>query len=127
MTRVHHEDDVIYEVAFESNVLVAGEDDDRTDEELVAAVEERTTVAEDMTFPDWTVFVSDPPDAETLRYVDTATRINVFAPYGTDVFPEIRNRVEIDGEDEHFWRSMVHSSPTHPDDFDREIHLDLTE
>lgn len=133
MTKVHHTDTVVYEVALNSHPLVVGEDDERGDEELIEAVEGRTETADDIDWPDWTVFTSDPPDDETLRYVNTTSRINVRAPRDMeahktdrDVFDEVTDRVEIEGFGSRHM-SMSYWPVTHEDDFDGEIHLDLGE
>lgn len=133
MTKVHHTDDVVFEVAINDHPLVVGEDDDRSDEELIENVRRRTETADDIEWPEWTVFVSDPPDAETLRNVNTATRINVLAPYDLgahqkeyDVFDAIAERVEIEGYNVEN-AAMSCPGATHQDDFDGDIHLDLTD
>lgn len=128
-------DTVIYAVALNEHPLVAGEDDDRSDEELIAEVRDRTAVTEPLEWPGWAVFESDPPDDETLRYVNTASRINVKALFEEgiwdahkkcrDVFDAIAELVEIDG----FGidnASMSHYGAVHIDDFDGEVHLDAT-
>lgn len=131
MTLIEPDSTVVYEIAIGSHPLVVGEDDDRSDEELVAAVEERTEVADELDFPGWDVFVSDPPDMETLRYVDTVSRINVRAPYGVgshkkkyDIFDAVADHLTIEDFPSDDW-GMSCWSPTHEDDFDREIHLDM--
>ena len=133
MTEIHHTDIVIYEVALCEHPLVVGEDDDRTDEELIKGVEERTETSDDLNWPEWAVFVDDPPDMETIRYVNTASRINVRGPYGIgghkkdrDVFDEIIDRIEIEGWDIS-QAEFSHWGPTHPNDFEGVVHLDLTE
>lgn len=125
MTRLHHTDDVVYEVALNEHPLLVGEESKQTDDELRTNVEERTEVSDGMNWPAWFVFVSHPPDGGLVRYVNTATRINVLAPYETDVFEEIASRVEIEGFDMDN-AEMSHWGATHPNDFNGEIHLDLT-
>lgn len=59
----------------------------------------------------------------------TAGRINIKSQYeGCDPFEEITDRVEIAGWNR--WPDEVHMShwgATHVDDFEGDIHLDLTE
>lgn len=135
MTLIDQDSTVVYEVALNDHPLVVGEDDDRSDEELIGEVEERTSVADDLDFPDWSVFVSDPPGEEALRYVNTKSRINVLVRYNEmeahnkknrDVFDEVEDRIEIEGVDMERM-AMSCPGPTHIDDFDRHIHLDLTD
>lgn len=127
MTTIGHLDEVVCTVAINDHPLIVGESDDRSDDELVEAVESRTETADDLTFPGWDVFESDPPDDETIRYADTPSRINVLTRYGdeTDVFEEVADRIEIDGFDMEE-AAMSHPSAVHADDFDGDIHLDLT-
>lgn len=136
MTKVSTDDDVILCVALNEHPLVVGEDDERSDEELIEAVTARTTVDEPLSFPGWTVFVSDPPDDELLRYVNTKGRINVKLPYDgevehahqekMDVFDVVASHLHVDG-----WSvddaAMSHYGPVHPDDHDYDVHLDLTQ
>lgn len=133
MTEIHHEDDVIYRIAMNEHPMHVGEDDDRTDEELVEEMDSRTETAGDLDFPGWMIAVSDPPDMETLRYPIFKTRINVLAPYDMshhkheyDVFDAVAERIEIEGFDVE--NAAMSSFPVeHPDDFDGDVHLDLTD
>lgn len=132
-------DTVVYQLAYCEHPLVVGEDDDRTDEELVEAVEKRTTVDDDMEFPGWKVFVSDPPDAETLRYVNTKTRVNIKGifeeiPVGhkterdiVDVFTDHVKIDDFDGPSFGVAGPNIDVWTRHIDDFDGDIHLDITD
>lgn len=121
---------IVYPVSINNHPLVVGEDDDRSDEALIEAVEERTETAGDFDFPGWAVFVSNPPDEERLRYVNTKGRINVLAPPDRDahkkrrdVFDEIDDRLDVDGFDQ---GAMSYMDQIPVDEFDGEIHIDAT-
>jgi hypothetical protein len=139
MTKIAEGDTVIYRVALNDHPLIVGEDDERPDEELVAAVEERTTTVGGLEWPGWTVMVSDPPGEEKLRYVNTPTRINVKARYwngeeSVNPFEAIAERVDIEDFDIR-QAAMSHPVPTYqldfhgkaPADFEGDVHLDLTD
>lgn len=137
MTRVGVDDTVVYEVALNDHPLAVGEDDDRTDEELIADVAERTETADGLDWPDWMVAVSEPPDddMERIRYVTTTSRINVRVDFSDvevdhdiNVFEEIEDRLDIEdypGHDEK--PAMSHWGATHEDDFQGDVHLDLAD
>lgn len=136
MTLIGEGDTVVYEVALNEHPLVVGEGDDRPDEELISDVTGRTTIGGPLDWPEWTVFESDLPDADRLRYVNTATRINVKAVYGEsiwgahtrlrDVFDAIAEHVEIEGFN--FGEAAgSHWGATHIEDFDGDVHLDVTD
>jgi hypothetical protein len=134
MTLVAPDSTVVYSLAMGEHPLVVGKDDERTDEELIEEIERRTTIDDPLTWPEWTMFVSDPPDGETLRYVNTASRVNVKVEHGDypgahkkerDVVDVMLDHVEIEGWDIET-AAWSHFGATHIDDFDGEIHLDLT-
>lgn len=140
MTLVDADSTVVYEIALCEHPLVVGEDDDRTDAELIAWVEERFEVTDDaLSWPEWMVMKSGPPNAETLRYVNLASRINVKAEYTDaqigptderiDTFEEVYRRIDFDDECYPAVErpELSHWGPTHCEDFDGKIHLDLTD
>jgi len=116
---------VVYRVALNSHPLTTT-NTERTDEELIAQVERRTTV-EGMDFPEWVVRRSDPTDRQLVRYANTDSRINVKARRGAvDHFEEIAQRLTIRGFDVDN-AAMSNPPPTPIEDFDGTVHLDLTD
>lgn len=126
MSKITPDSTVVYRVALNDHPLIPEAGDDRSDEELVTAVEEATTADAGLDFPGWTVEVSDPPGKPPIRYVTTDGRINVRSERATiDPFEEIRKRLYVEGFDVRS-AAMSYPGPVHADDFDGEVHLDLS-
>lgn len=110
----------VYAIALNEHPLIVGADDERTDEELIEAVEERTEADIDI---EWSVCVSDPGgDFERLRYVTPAHRFYVRSnEESDDVFDAVADAIDVEGFD---IESAAMSHYGEVEDYD-EIHIDL--
>lgn len=128
------QDKVVVEVTIEEQPLSVKKGDELyqlSDEELIEKVEEATETSDDIDWPEYGVYVSNPSFAEKVRYVNTKSHINVLVEKDSDVnvFEEVEKRVEINVSGQIRFKELGKSSlrVIPYEDFERKIHLDLTE
>lgn len=127
MNPIKHGQVVVYQIALNEHPLIADPDDDRSDAELVEAVEAWTNTTGGLDLPPWTVFESTAPGEGGSRYVSLMGRINVRAVHGAvDPFEEVADRFTINGFDIGE-AAMSYVGPVRECDFNNVVHLDLVD
>lgn len=134
MTQITTGDAVVYEVAINEHPLVVKGYDGRSNEKLIESVNVRTAVSDRFDFPGWAVFINDSDTGMAYRYVNTATRLYVRVRHddskdrserAQDVYDIVAEHLRVDGFDMD-QVAMSSPNPIHADDFEREVHLDVT-